>query len=156
MNNFYTLDRNYPPLNTAKPHDIFTHLRKNYSSDTLSDKLVGTKKRRAVAQPTETIINIISGMGFAIVLALVTNWPGGIRKTNQPKEGIMKNLDFVKKEIREEINQVLADPATSNFEKEIIRQGLSMDTLDAYYASRHASQLLKKVMDDLLNYAIAS
>ncbi|KKK65221.1 hypothetical protein LCGC14_2976320 [marine sediment metagenome] len=50
----------------------------------------------------------------------------------------------------EAVKDVLADDGVHNLTKDIIRRGLNLDPVDAYFDARLAADVLKKVMDHRL------
>ena len=46
-----------------------------------------------------------------------------------------------------DVELLMASPATHNFVKDIIRQGRRLDCVDAYYDALTAAQALKAIMD---------
>ena len=47
--------------------------------------------------------------------------------------------------------EVLKSPGISNFTKDIIKQGLTKDPVDAYYDCKLALEVLKEHMNEVLN-----
>jgi hypothetical protein len=60
------------------------------------------------------------------------------------------NTNFCKKETRELIQEIFDDPCVSFFTKDIIKQGLQKDCVDAVKYVELALYALTKVMKDIL------
>jgi len=55
------------------------------------------------------------------------------------------NLDYLPANLRQDIEDLLADSSVHNFVKDIISLGLTKDSLDAYRDAQLAADILKKV-----------
>jgi hypothetical protein len=62
----------------------------------------------------------------------------------------MENLQYASKETQEHINAVMESPSVSFFTKQIIRDGLQKDCLDAVNYVQLAVDALKRVQDDII------
>lgn len=58
------------------------------------------------------------------------------------------NLQYCKKETRDYVNAILTSPSVHFFTKEIIKEGLTKDTLDAVKDVQFALEALTTVMED--------
>lgn len=62
----------------------------------------------------------------------------------------MENLKYTSKETQEYVEAIMASPSASGFTKQIIKEGLQKDCLDAVAYVRLALDALTKVNDDIM------
>jgi len=62
----------------------------------------------------------------------------------------MTNLNYIPAKLRQDIEDLLTDPAIHNFAKNIIRKGLDKDCLDAYRDAQLAADILRRVNNSIL------
>ena len=63
----------------------------------------------------------------------------------------MRNLQYIKKEARDQINDVLNSDGVHFFCKDVIKRGLNMDCVDVVYDLELAVKMLRLVMNDSLS-----
>jgi hypothetical protein len=62
----------------------------------------------------------------------------------------MLNLTYCTQETKDKVNQVMESPSVAGFTKEIIKEGLNKDCLDAVDYVELALDMLKRVQNDII------